>query len=81
MTAMSWGDLRRHTREILRHVEAGEDVTITVDRRPVAILRQIGDRPRWCPRDEFVRTVLANQADPALYRDLAPGTTDDLSLS
>lgn len=77
-------ELRNHTRQILERVDAGEDVTITVNGRPVAVLRPVGERPRWCSRDEFVRSVLANPADPELRRDLAelaPDTTDDLARS
>lgn len=76
-------ELRNNTGALLRRVEAGEVVTITVDGRPVAVLRPIESRPQWLPRDEFVRRVLANQADPALLgelRELAPDTTDDLPL-
>lgn len=67
----------------LDRVEAGESVTITVDGRPVAHLEPISRRPRWLPREEFVRRVQAHQADPGLageLRDLAPESTDDLPL-
>jgi prevent-host-death family protein len=72
-------ELRNDTRGLLRRVEGGEDVVITVDGRPVAVLRPLG-RPRWVSRSEFARRVL-RQADPALagdLRDLAPDTTGDL---
>jgi prevent-host-death family protein len=74
-------ELRNDTRGVLRRVEAGEAVTITVDGRPVAVLRPVGRRHRWVPRAEFVRSVLAHQADAGLtadLADLAPDTTDDL---
>ena len=73
-------ELRNDTRGLLRRVEAGEDVVITVDGRPVAVLRPLGQRPHWVSRSDFVRRVL-RQADPALageLRDLAPDITDDL---
>ena len=73
-------ELRNDTRGLLRRVEAGEDVIITVDGRPVAVLRPLGQRPRWVSRSEFARRLL-RQADPALAEDLralAPDTTDDL---
>lgn len=76
-------ELRNRTRALLDRVAAGETVTITVDGRPVAILGPLGRRPRWLPRDDFVRRVLRHQADAALasdLRDLAPGTTDELPL-
>lgn len=74
-------ELRNDLRAVLRRVEAGEDVVITVSGRPVARLTAAGDRPRWMSRERFVRTVLGNQADPGLaaeLRELAPDTTDDL---
>jgi hypothetical protein len=40
-------------------------------------------RPRWLPRDAFVRAVLRHQADPELrreLRELAPDTTDDAAI-
>lgn len=73
-------ELRNDTRGLLRRVEAGEDVVITVDGRPVAVLRPLGQRPRWVGRGEFAKRVL-RQADPALageLRAMTPETTDDL---
>jgi len=40
-------------------------------------------RPRWMARDEFVRGILASQADPGLraeLRQLAPDSTDEVPL-
>ena len=74
-------ELRNNTRALLDRVDAGESVTITVGGRAVAVLQPIGLRPRWVSRDEFVRRVLARQADPGLraeLRELAPDTTDAL---
>lgn len=76
-------DLRNNTRALLDRVEAGESITITVDGRPVATLEPIDRRPRWVSREEFVRRLTGNQADPALrqeLRDLAPDTTDDVPV-
>ena len=75
-------ELRNDTRGLLRRVEAGEHVTITVDGRPVAVLGPISGRPRWMPRDEFVRRLTGRQADARLaaeLRQLTPDMTDDLS--
>lgn len=74
-------ELRNDTRGVLRRVEAGEEVTITVDGRPVATLQPLRRRAQWLPRDEFVRRVLGRPADSALaeeLRELNPDTTDDL---
>ena len=76
-------ELRNNTRAILDRVESGEDVTITVDGRPVATLQRPSGRERFMPRAEFVRDVLAHRADPSLrhvLRDLASDSTDDLPL-
>jgi prevent-host-death family protein len=77
-------ELRNNTRALLDRVAQGEVITITVDGRPVAVLEPLGRRPRWLPREEFVRTIGLHQADPALaseLRELAPDTTDDLPNS
>ena len=76
-------ELRNNTRALLDRVEAGESITITVAGRPVAMLEPIDRRPRFVSRDEFVRRILAHQADPGLraeLRSLAPGSTDDITL-
>jgi prevent-host-death family protein len=77
-------ELRNNTRSVLNRVAAGESVTITVDGQPVAVLHPAARRPRWIPRDEFVRRVVARQADPALGRELralSAETTDDLPFT
>lgn len=74
--------LRNDTRGLLRRVEAGEDVVITVDGRPVAVLRPVSRRSRWMPRSELVHRLSLHQADAQLAQDLralAPDTTDDLA--
>ncbi|MDE3074876.1 MAG: type II toxin-antitoxin system prevent-host-death family antitoxin [Chloroflexota bacterium] len=73
--------LRNNTRDLLRRVEHGERVTITVDGRPVAVLEPLETRPRWLARADFVSLVLAKAADPGLAGDLdllAPDWTDEL---
>ena len=83
MTDVASRDLRNNTRALLDRVEAGESITITVDGRPVATLAPVGRRPRFMARDRFVRDLLAHRADRALgadLRELAPDTTDDVTL-
>jgi prevent-host-death family protein len=83
MAEVASRELRNDTRGLLRRVEAGEEVVITVDGRPVAVLRAVGSRPRWMSRAELTRRLLAHQADSDLareLRDLVPETTDDLPL-
>jgi prevent-host-death family protein len=76
-------ELRNNTRALLERAEGGEEITITVDGRAVAMLVPVGRKPRWMPRDEFVRSVLRNQADPGLsdlLREMMPDTTDDIEI-
>lgn len=73
-------ELRNTTSDVLRRVEAGERVTVTVDRRPVAQLVPIR-RPRSVPLAEALALAARHAADRGLLRDLAaalPDTTDDL---
>ena len=81
MTDIASRELRNNTRSLLNRVEAGEEVTITVDGRPVAVLQPIGRRPRWLESAEFLRRVGPRQADSGLrieLLELAPDSTDDL---
>ena len=69
--------------DLVRRVENGEDVTITVDGRPIAVLRPLEQRKRWMMRDEFVARFARNQADAGLTAELVeivPETTDDIEL-
>jgi len=75
-------DLRNDTAGVLRRVERGESVTITVRGREVAQLVPLpAGRRRWLPRRELIARLATAQADPALRDDLdklAADTTDDL---
>ena len=79
MSAVSVRDLRNHTADVLRRVEDGERIQITVDRRPVAELVPLPHRATWVPRERLRARFV--QADPGLRRDLAeaqPDTVEDL---
>jgi prevent-host-death family protein len=83
MTEVASRELRNNTRQLLERVEAGEEVAITIGGRPVAMLVPIGSKPRWMSKEEFVRTVLAHQADVGLreeLREMMPDTTDDIPI-
>ena len=72
-------ELRNHTADVLRRVEAGERLRVTVDRRPVAELTPLPRRETWLPRRRVLDGLV--QADPALRDELAealPGTIDEL---
>jgi prevent-host-death family protein len=83
MAEVASRELRNRTRSLLDRVAAGEQITITVDGRPVARLVPPEPRPRWMERKVFASRILRHQADPGLVTDLAdlaPDTTADLPL-
>jgi prevent-host-death family protein len=67
---------------VLRRVQAGEDVVITVNGKGVARLVPVQPaRRRWLPQAELLRRLGVAQADPGLrddLRELAGDSTDDL---
>ncbi len=75
-------ELRNNTAELLRRVDAGEQVVITNRGKPVAsLVRFETPRRRWLPKAELLRRLATAQADPGLREDLARlagDTTDDL---
>lgn len=84
MTVVAARELRNNTRAVLDRVEAGEDVTITVDGRPVAVLRPVPRKRRSMPKAEFLARFGDRPADPAFFdllRTIYGGeTTDDTPL-
>jgi prevent-host-death family protein len=82
MSVVASRDLRNDTAGVLRRVQAGDEVTITVRGRPVAQLTPLRrSGRRWLPRAELVARLRRAQADPSLRNDLARlagDTTDDL---
>jgi len=71
-------ELRNHVSEVLRRVEAGERLTVTVNGRPVAELLPMDPRPRFVSWEEFLTWP---KADPGLrdeLREMLSETTDDL---
>ena len=75
-------ELRNHIGRVLREVEAGERVRVTVDGRPVADLVPIpGVRRRFVPRDEVLKLIARSPLDRAFSRDVKRflrGTTDEI---
>lgn len=65
-------DLRNHTAEVLREVEAGTTVRITVNGRPVADLTPIRDRARFVGPDvlDHLFTLPGDDGWPALRDEL-----------
>lgn len=82
MTNVATRELRNDTAGVLRRVQAGEDIVITVKGEPVATLVAVRPRRRrWLGREELIARLGRSQADPGLRRDLAElagDTTDDL---
>jgi len=65
-------ELRNSTPGVIAELEAGERLTLTVNRRPVAdIVPHVEERDPWVPSGELRRIVDASPLDPALLDDLA----------
>jgi len=78
VSSVSVRELRNSVSAVLRRVEGGERVTVTVDRRPVAELVPLRRR-RSVPVEEARKIVSRHAADAGLgteLRDLLPETTD-----
>ncbi len=82
MSAIPARDLRNHTAEVLRRVEAGEEIEVLKDNHPVARIIPLSRRRQWLPAadigHELARlgpdtTGLAEELRAALTE-----TTDDL---
>lgn len=72
-------ELRINTSAVLRRIEAGERLVVTVDGRPVAELVPRAMRTTWVPKERAVAGLV--QADPRLaaeLKELQTETTDDV---
>jgi prevent-host-death family protein len=70
-------ELRNHTADVLRRVEAGARLEVTVDRRPVAELVPLARRESWVPRQRAVDALV--QADPELREELDSALPDTIA--
>ncbi len=71
MKAIPQRELRNHVSRVLRQVEAGERMRITVDGRPVADLVPIGGvRRTFVPRNEVLRLLARALLDRRFSRDI-----------
>jgi prevent-host-death family protein len=70
MADVSSRDLRNHTAEVLRRVESGERVRVSVNRRPVAELVPLG-RPQWVAGAAIEAILRESSADAELLDDVA----------
>jgi antitoxin (DNA-binding transcriptional repressor) of toxin-antitoxin stability system len=65
-------ELRNSTSNVIAELEAGERLTLTVNRRPVAdIFPHVEKRDPWVSSSELRRIVSEAPADPGLLDDLA----------
>lgn len=65
-------ELRNSTANVVKEVEAGERLTLTVNGRPVAdIVPHLQQRDPWVPAAELRRIVRDAPADAGLLDDLA----------
>ncbi|MEU1963741.1 type II toxin-antitoxin system prevent-host-death family antitoxin [Nocardia sp. NPDC019255] len=82
MTALPARELRNHTAEVLRRVEAGEEIEILEDNRPVAKIIPISRRRQWVPASEILRELARLGPDTTglrqELRETLTETTDDL---
>ena len=71
-------ELRNRSGEILRQAEAGEQFTITVEGRPVAMLGPY--QRQWVPKKELLKALQTGHPDPTFSEEIAEmgGTLDDL---
>ena len=73
-------DLRNDVSAVLRRVERGERLRVTVSGRPVAELVPLASRPRSLAWEALIEGSEGWRADPGLARELAellPDTTED----
>lgn len=82
MASIPARDLRNHTAEVLRRVEAGEEIEVLRDNRPVAKLVPLSQRRTWIPALEVLRELQRLGPDPTglaeELRETLTDTTDDL---
>jgi prevent-host-death family protein len=83
MTDIPSRELRNDVSAVLRRVERGERLRVTVGGRPVAELVPLATRTRSLTWEVFLQNSERWRADPGLNTDLAdllPETTDDLPI-
>lgn len=62
-------ELRNNIGEVLRRAEAGEELTITVSGRPVAVLGPVNHRSHFVPASRLTE-LWALGPDPKFLKDL-----------
>lgn len=83
MTDLPARELRNDVSAVLRRVEAGERLRVTISGRPVAELIPLTRRPQTMTWQQFERHLDGGRADQGLACELAellPDSTDDVSV-
>lgn len=72
-------ELRNHTAQVVRRIEAGERLSLTVNRRAVADIVPHDPRPAWAPAEVVSGIAIEAAADRGLLHELdrAVGQTID----
>jgi prevent-host-death family protein len=82
MNAIPARDLRNRTAEVLRRVEAGEEIEVLKDNRPIAKIVPLSRRRQWLPASEVSRELARLGPDDTgladELRQTLTETTDDL---
>ena len=81
MRSIPQRELRNDIARVLREVEAGETIEVTVDGRPVAKLVPIEGRRTWVPWEQVEKMLREAPLDPGFARDIDDAlgdTIDDL---
>jgi prevent-host-death family protein len=76
-------DLQNDASGVIRRVESGENLVVTVGSRPVANLTPLPRKRAFVPTAEILEGLRRYAADPGLLHDLShllPETTDDLDF-
>lgn len=76
-------ELRNDVSGVLRRVEAGERLRVTVSGRAVAELIPLATRQQTMAWEQFAQQLDGGRADQGLARDLAallPDSTDDVPI-
>ena len=73
-------ELRNRISHVLRRVEAGERMRITVNGRPVADLIPIEGKRTFVPREDVARLLRRSPLDRKFRKDIAPldATIDEI---
>lgn len=75
-------ELRNNVSAVLREVENGNSLRITVRGKPVADLVPVSRKKRWLSREEVERIRAEAPLDPAFLGDVSEalgGTTDEIA--